>query len=248
METNGTHVGSLIPTPRNLESYNEIILTDEEQQEVLRLARKRKYHAQKEKEYFASLKREPEKVKMDKGQFLEFIRSNNPDFDVTMQAVQLGKILDYFTSESEKGLMLFGGVGAGKTFLMNIFSANPKASYGVISCREVSALYTKEGYESIRQFYAISKGYRNGFGHHEYGKCFDDLGEEKNKKYFGNELNVMEDIIESRYNNKGLWKYTHITTNLTVQQIEEIYGKRVRSRMREMFEIVDFVGINDLRK
>lgn len=185
---------------------------------------------------------------MDKAELLDFIANKAPEFDSLLQEKQVGELLDYFTGNSEKGLMLHGGVGSGKTYLMGLFSCNPKASYGVVSCREVSSLFTKEGYESIRAFYYISRGYKNYFSQTDYGKCFDDLGEEKNKKYFGNELNVMEEIIESRYNNKKLWQYTHITTNLNVDQIEEIYGKRVRSRMREMFQLIEFKGVTDLRK
>jgi DNA replication protein DnaC len=33
---------------------------------------------------------------------------------------------------------------------------------------------------------------------------------------------------------------THITTNLSASELEEIYGNRIRSRMREMFNLVAF--------
>jgi DNA replication protein DnaC len=33
---------------------------------------------------------------------------------------------------------------------------------------------------------------------------------------------------------------THATTNLSASELEEIYGNRLRSRMREMFNLVAF--------
>ena len=53
--------------------------------------------------------------------------------------------------------------------------------------------------------------------------------------------NVMTEILLSRYDQfciHGL--QTYLTTNLTSMDIEEQYGKRVRSRMREMFNLLAF--------
>jgi DNA replication protein DnaC len=33
---------------------------------------------------------------------------------------------------------------------------------------------------------------------------------------------------------------THVTTNLSASELEEKYGNRIRSRMREMFNLVAF--------
>ena len=33
---------------------------------------------------------------------------------------------------------------------------------------------------------------------------------------------------------------THLTTNLSASEIEQAYGNRVRSRMREMFNLIAF--------
>jgi DNA replication protein DnaC len=42
---------------------------------------------------------------------------------------------------------------------------------------------------------------------------------------------------------------THITTNLSASEIEDFYGNRLRSRMREMVNLVSFdKGTIDKRK
>ena len=51
----------------------------------------------------------------------------------------------------------------------------------------------------------------------------------------------MAEILLSRYDlfiQKGI--LTHITTNLSASELESMYGSRVRSRMREMFNLVAF--------
>ena len=81
------------------------------------------------------------------------------------------------------------------------------------------------------------------------GYCFDDLGAEKQIKHFGNDCNVMAEILISRYEqftqNNSI---THITTNLSASELESYYGNRVRSRLRNMFNIIAFdSGCNDKR-
>lgn len=71
--------------------------------------------------------------------------------------------------------------------------------------------------------------------------CFDDLRTENNLKYFGNECNVMAEILLSRYDIFTTKKIqTHITTNLSASEIEKQYGNRVRSRLREMINLIAF--------
>jgi DNA replication protein DnaC len=75
--------------------------------------------------------------------------------------------------------------------------------------------------------------------------CFDDLGTESNLKYFGNECNVMGEILLSRYDaftHPELSKRlkTHLTTNLSASEIEQFYGNRIRSRLRESFNLIAF--------
>ena len=51
----------------------------------------------------------------------------------------------------------------------------------------------------------------------------------------------MAEILISRYEqfveNKSV---THVTTNLSASEIEKLYGNRLRSRMRQMFNVIAF--------
>jgi hypothetical protein len=67
------------------------------------------------------------------------------------------------------------------------------------------------------------------------------LGAEQQIKHFGNDCNVMAEALISRYEQfveKN--SITHLTTNLSVSEIENAYGNRVRSRLREILNLIAF--------
>jgi hypothetical protein len=73
------------------------------------------------------------------------------------------------------------------------------------------------------------------------GYCFDDLGAERQIKYFGNECNVIAEIILSRYDIYTVKNIqTHITTNLSASEIENAYSNRIRSRFCKMLNLIAF--------
>jgi energy-coupling factor transporter ATP-binding protein EcfA2 len=173
----------------------------------------------------------------------------NPSFKIYQEDHELIlKLLAYFTNNQQacqkfsislrKGLMLSGPVGCGKTSLMRLFNTLllPQFKYQVKPCRDISFEFNRDGYTVIHK-YSTNSYSRDQ--HKIY--CFDDLGTENHLKFYGVECNVMAEILLSRYDQfciHGL--QTHLTTNLTSMDIEEQYGKRVRSRMREMFNLLAF--------
>jgi energy-coupling factor transporter ATP-binding protein EcfA2 len=143
----------------------------------------------------------------------------------------------------QKGILLSGPIGCGKTTLMHLmkyFNNQNQSIYELKSCRDIGFEFIKEGYDIINR-YSKQSYYRNGNSEKPIHYCFDDLGTENNLKYYGNECNIMAEILLSRYDQFIAKKLiTHITTNLSASEIEDIYGNRVRSRMRELFNLVGF--------
>lgn len=137
-----------------------------------------------------------------------------------------------------KGILLSGPVGCGKTSIMHLIKpfVNAKYDYKIKTTREISFEFAKHGFEAL-QPYTQKSNQQNRL----VGYCFDDLGAEQQIKHFGNDCNVMAEILLSRYehfvDNKSI---THITTNLSASEIENLYGNRLRSRMRNMFNLVAF--------
>lgn len=187
--------------------------------------------------------------------YLAFIETKgreqyNPNFKIESEDHEIiFKLLVYFQKDSKncekynislkKGLLLSGPVGCGKTTLMNLIKLTLPIDcrYIVKSCREVSFEFIQDGYSVIRKYSNLS------FNNKDIPKtyCFDDLGTESTLKYYGNDCNVMAEILLSRYDLFiSRHMLTHITTNLNGDEIESIYGLRVRSRLREQFNLISF--------
>lgn len=139
-----------------------------------------------------------------------------------------------------KGILLSGPIGCGKTTLFRLMQNFPtkRKSFGIISTRQIVSEFMQSGYEVLEKYS------RGNFSHEirtPKTYCFDDLGTETTSKYFGNDCNVMAEILLTRYDlfkEKGI--LTHITTNLSAPEIESQYGNRLRSRMREMFNLFGY--------
>ena len=139
-----------------------------------------------------------------------------------------------------KGILLSGPIGCGKTTLLKLMQKFPsqRRSFRMFSTRQIVSEFMQSGYETIEKY---SRGNLYNETRQPQAICFDDLGAESASKYFGNDCNVMAEILLTRYDlfkEKGL--ITHITTNLTATEIETIYGNRLRSRMREMFNLFGY--------
>ena len=142
-----------------------------------------------------------------------------------------------YNIDLNKGILLSGPVGSGKTTLMNLMKTltATEHKFYIKPCRDISFEFIQDGYEIIQK-YSKGKLYPD-----PKTICFDDLGTEKNLKYYGNECNVMAELILSRYDlfiSKKI--YTHITTNLSASERETAYGNRVRSRLRSMVNLIAF--------
>ena len=139
-----------------------------------------------------------------------------------------------------KGILLSGPIGCGKTTLFKLMQNFPtkRKGFGIISTRQIVSEFMQSGYEVLEKYS------RGNFSHDvrtPKAYCFDDLGTETTSKYFGNDCNVMAEILLTRYDlfkEKGI--ITHLTTNLSASEIESQYGNRLRSRMREMFNLFGY--------
>jgi energy-coupling factor transporter ATP-binding protein EcfA2 len=142
----------------------------------------------------------------------------------------------------KKGILLTGPIGCGKTSLMTLvnYFLPQSLQYHIKSTRETAFEFEKEGYKVIHR-YSNKAAAPPANTPSSVIYCFDDLGIEQPQKYFGNQCNVMAEILLSRHDlfvSSGI--PTHVTTNLSASELEEKYGNRIRSRMREMFNLVAF--------
>lgn len=255
-----------------LESYSHVDLTDDELIEAIIWAKKKKEVAIKHLEL-----REREdgirKLRWDfdiiktfmvnrakeifKGQF-QLDENNEEVFDLLChyfvnseafesKAAQLG--ID--NPHLEKGIMLAGNFGSGKTWLMKLFAKNKKMPYFMRSAKRIAQEYLQSETKEIPQEYL--KPFKNAvndasvFYQPLSGLCIDDLGSEDIKNNFGNKTNVIGDLIEQRYFKEFYGVFLHGSTNLSGQELKTFYGERVVSRMKQVFNFIELPG-NDRRR
>lgn len=262
-----TEIKSLIPQvlpgldlEKCKESYSHIELTEEERELALYEARKKKDSIIKENAYWEKVRKQSEPVVLLNPALQKYVLGKHKEpFVLDEWNKEIFKELTlYFNNDPtfekegrslKKGIFIFGSVGCGKTSLLKMFSENPKQSYFVADCNFVAKKFSEEGYAGIEKYFQPAKSATNIFGHNSFGYCFDDLGTEREKKHFGNAANVMEEIILGWYNKMQNPERLHISTNLNAEMIEQVYGQRIRSRMREMFNFFEFkIGAPDRRK
>ena len=183
--------------------------------------------------------------KMGKHHFGKHFRIYPEDKDVIhkllIYAIQDEESCQKHNIDLTKGILLTGPIGCGKTSLMFLlrYFIPPNPGHVMKAARDVTFEYKTRGHEIILR--------------HAQGTavfCFDDLGTEQPVKHYGNTCNVMAEILLSRYDLYTINKIkTHATTNLNASELEAFYGNRVRSRMREMFNLIAFdKGTGDKRK
>src|SRR5690606_3294245 len=250
------------PQPKLSELYRDIELTEEEKSEdierALFEARYTKFAQRNAEEYRMKIMKPVEVKKYTSAQLLSFLDMTVGFVrdDDNSEIVQI--LCEYFGEDPafekrgynhNKGLLLFGGVGVGKTHLLSMFRNNQKCSYQVVACQDVEGAYARSGDDrnektgevGLKKYYGlVSLSGANQYGQTSMGFMFDDLGQENiATKFYGTERNVMMEVLSHRYKN-GLFTSTHLTTNLSAEQIKETYGIRVADRMREMFNLISF--------
>lgn len=152
-------------------------------------------------------------------------------YKLCLYVIQDEKACKAFGIDINKGVLLSGPVGCGKTSLIRLlkYIVPHRKPYEVVPTRNIVFGFNHIGYKTIEDY-----------GNTQFF-CFDDLGVEPMGRHYGKDCNVMGEILLSRHDlfleNKIK---THATTNLNAQELEERYGNRVRSRMRQLFNLVAF--------
>jgi len=160
----------------------------------------------------------------------------------------------------DKGLMIRGGVGSGKTLLFTAFEKliskivfwdfGKKTDYDYapyfsnpieyapcigkrfypVTTNKISSDFSLDGFAIFEKDMDNRKTFH--ISNLLHGPIFfDDLGSENIANHYGASINIMSEIIIRRYEKKLL---THFTSNLSIEEIKAFYGMRVYDRLREM--------------
>lgn len=140
------------------------------------------------------------------------------------------RFADELGFDRQKGLLIRGPSGTGKTHLVRCAEDNGLNPILTLSILDITEKVTEDGKYQIN-----NQGKKIIY--------LDDVGtEESSVKHFGTTILWFKNYIETVYHRTKCYNHLIITTNLNFQGLGNQYGFRVASRMREMFNVVDLTG------
>lgn len=169
---------------------------------------------------------------------LEYYRREmrKPEENTEIVKGHISEVIDWAMDAKKSCLMLAGGVGCGKTTMLNAFCKMTNfLFYSNIS-------YERRGFQ-WETANTISEWARNNKERYEeFMKCewaaIDDLGlEAAEVSDYGTILYPIRDILMYRYEHNLI---TVVSTNYLPQELTEKYGTRIGDRLAEMMQIVLF--------
>lgn len=178
---------------------------------------------------------------------MKVAREINPHFTIDEQNREVLRLLFQYifrmpefeeegneTYSLDKGIMLIGPYGTGKTELMRIMQ---RIYHYLNSDRKFKFRVT---WELANEFLAEGEIKIRGGNY-----FFDEMGMDTREKvtYFGNTHNIANDIILTRYNefiDKG--HITHFTSNKKMEYLKEYLGGREYDRLHEMCNVIELRG------
>lgn len=149
--------------------------------------------------------------------------------------------------DAKKGLLFWGPIGVGKSLLlrgiqiyegkmnrMAFAFGNDLLGFEFISAAEIALKYAEKGLDGMAK-YTNRERMRS--------LAIDEVGREPmDAKHFGTSLNVVQTVLQLRYEVRGQF-YTHMTTNLNPDtDFPNIYGDYIADRVKEMFNVIEIKG------
>lgn len=145
----------------------------------------------------------------------------------------------------DKGIMLIGGVGTGKSLMFKIFRKYTRDVINTNSFLDRSAI------DIIDSVNVNGVKVLEEYNHNIVDKiarpirCYVDDIASKNElvNNYGTPINVIEQLLSIRYNIFARYgTLTHVSSNKFPAEMKELYDTRIIDRMKEMFNIIELGG------
>ena len=149
--------------------------------------------------------------------------------------------LDY-----NKGFCFYGDLGLGKSMILQALRQYRNSIVARHESKKedfrMKGIWLKAASELANIFSVDGQPALIQYTSDDINLIIDELGREpRPAKYFGTELNVIQFVLQLRYDHRRD-SVTHITTNLKPEDIAQYYGEYIADRCWEMFNFIEFQG------
>ena len=149
--------------------------------------------------------------------------------------------LDY-----NKGFCFYGDLGLGKSMILQALRQYRNSIVARHESKKedfrMKGIWLKAASELANIFSVDGQPALIQYTSDDINLIIDELGREpRPAKYFGTELNVIQFVLQLRYDHRRD-SVTHITTNLKPEDIAQYYGEYIADRCWEMFNFIEFKG------
>lgn len=175
----------------------------------------------------------------------ESFKTKSKDSKVTEIYIKIKSLMQDYVKKNES-LFLSGICGSGKTMLaVSVLREKIRLLISISKLRfePVRNILSniKETYNNNYVFKETEKSILENYSNYDF-LVLDDFGYDA--KPSNNQINILYSLIDERINKN---KQTMITSNLTINQINDVYGSRIASRISG-FIYIRIDGIPDYRK
>jgi hypothetical protein len=160
------------------------------------------------------------------------------------ETIQLYSNLLPLFKHPKKGVLLMGNKGVGKTTIMRVFRMGIAANFiggtepfEIVETLKIKNAFLASGYEGLTHL-------EIGADHHKH-ICLDKVNVEYSiAKFFGNQTNILAEVVEDRYTAYLQGIKTHMTTILLPKDLQELFKKETYDVVCEMFVVYGIEGTN----
>lgn len=145
-------------------------------------------------------------------------------------------VAKWLTGDYKVGLILYGGVGNGKSTMARAIGNLIGVLYNSHLSSERKGVFRVSALDLAKNV-ANDPAYFNKIKNQEM-LFVDDIGTEPaSVKSWGNEYSPLTELIYARYDRQ---LFTIATSNLSESDLRERYGDRIADRLQEMFERIHY--------
>jgi len=183
-----------------------------------------------EHEFIELFQLEAKKVLLKRNKKCEFKFDDN-NREVIKQLFYYLAGSELFEGDLEKGILLLGTIGSGKTIIMQTFCS----LFNTISPRKrIMIIKARTLWETVKETPDQFNFYK------KRPLYIDDIGKEPlTVKNFGNEINPMAELLSLRYDEGA---FTYATGNYNLNTLTGFYGETITDRMKDMFNFIILPG------